>query len=356
MRPAAVVPYVRTNAVQHAASPGDRTMIATPIRIISLLPSATEIVCALGLEDALVGVSHECDWPPAVRALPVLTGAAIPPGLPSGEMDRRVRERLARGEGLYTLDADRMRALQPTLIVTQALCEVCSISLPEVLRVARGLPSPPPVISLEPQCIADIWADVRTVADAAGVPERAAPLIAALNERLAAVRQAVSNRQPAVSEDTQSSVLSPRSSPRVALLEWLDPPFVAGHWGPEMIAATGGTDVLGTAGAKSVRIPWEAVREAAPEVIVVAPCGYDVARARADLAQVPLPPWWDDLPAVRSGRVYLMDGSAYIARPGPRIVEGTEILARLLHPDAFADGPAVCARLAAVAVVTVTVT
>ncbi len=310
-------------------------MVPTPdsLRIVSLLPSATEIVCALGLAGALVGRSHECDWPPAVRDLPVVTRAIIPAGLPSGETDRLVRERLARGEGLYTLDAALLRRLQPTLIVTQELCEVCAVALPEVLRIARSLPTNPPVLSLEPNCIADIFADIHRVADAASVPGRAGPVVAALQERLSALHSALS---------TQHSAL-----PGIALLEWLDPPFVAGHWGPEMIAAAGGVDVLGAAGEKSVQVSWEAVREAAPEVIVIAPCGYDVERARADLRSAPLPAWWGDLPAVRAGRLYVMDGNAYISRPGPRVVEGTEILARLLHPDAFADGPEI-ARACAV--------
>ncbi|MDQ6602680.1 MAG: cobalamin-binding protein [Chloroflexota bacterium] len=299
-------------------------MVAAFPRIVSLLPSATEIVCALGLGEALVGVSHECDWPPFVRTLPILTSAAIPTGLPSGETDRLVRERLARGEGLYALDAVLMRELRPTLIVTQALCEVCSIALPEVLRAARTLPTAPPVVSLEPGCIADIFADMERVAAIAGVPERAAMAVGELQERLDAVHHATAGRE----------------RPRAALLEWLDPPFVAGHWGPEMIAIAGGTDTLGVIGEKSAQIHWEQLREAAPEVIVVAPCGYDTARARADLADAPLPPWWDDLPAVRNGRVFVMDGNAHISRPGPRIVDGTELLACLLHPDAFADGAA----------------
>ncbi len=303
-------------------------MVAARPRIVSLLPSATEILCALGLGDALVGISHECDWPPSVCALPILTSAAIPSGLPSGETDRRVRERLARGEGLYALDAARMQALQPTLIVTQALCEVCSIALPEVLRAARALPTEPPVVSLEPGCIADILADIERVAESAGVPERAVAVVGRLRDRLDAVRQAVAGRE----------------RPRVALLEWLDPPFVAGHWGPEMIAIAGGTDTLGIVGEKSAHIHWEQLREAAPEVIVVAPCGYDVARTRADLAAALLPSWWSDLPAVRRGQVFVMDGNAHISRPGPRVVEGTELLARLLHPDAFADGAAIRER------------
>jgi iron complex transport system substrate-binding protein len=309
-------------------------MDSTPdsLRIVSLLPSATEIVSALGLADALVGRSHECDWPPVVRDLPLVTQAIIPVGLPSGETDRLVRERLARGEGLYTLDAALLHSLQPTLIVTQELCEVCAVALPEVLRVARSLPTNPPVLSLEPNCIADVFADIHRVAHAANVPDRAAPVVAALQERLSMIDSGLR---------TQDSGL-----PRVALLEWLDPPFVAGHWGPEMIAAAGGVDVLGVVGEKSRQVPWEAVREAAPEVMVIAPCGYDVERARADLREAPLPAWWDDLPAVRAGRVYVMDGNAYISRPGPRVVEGAEILARLLHPDAFADGAQVARELA----------
>ncbi|MDQ6832099.1 MAG: cobalamin-binding protein [Chloroflexota bacterium] len=306
-------------------------MAATTPRIISLLPSATEIVCAIGLGDALVGISHECDWPPCVRTLPVLTSAAIPAGLPSGETDRLVRERLARGEGLYALDDAVLRALQPTLIVTQALCEVCSIALPDVLRAARTLPMHPVVLSLEPGGIADIFSDIGRVAAAAEVSERATSVVSGLRTRLDVVRRAVAGRE----------------RPRVALLEWLDPPFVAGHWGPEMIASAGGADMLGSVGEKSAHIHWEQLREAAPEMIVVAPCGYDANRARADLAAAPLPSWWGDLPAVRTGCVFVMDGNAYISRPGPRVVDGTEILARLLHPDAFADGDEVRHRHAA---------
>ncbi|MHB8646906.1 MAG: ABC transporter substrate-binding protein, partial [Thermomicrobiales bacterium] len=173
------------------------------------------------------------------------------------------------------------------------------------------------------------------VAEAAGVPERGASVVGGLQARLDAVQQAGAGRE----------------RPRVALLEWLDPPFVAGHWGPEMIAGAGGMDVLGSVGEKSARICWEHLREAAPTVIVVAPCGYDVARARADLAESPLPPWWGDLPAVRSGRVFVMDGNAHISRPGPRVVDGTELLARLLHPDAFTDGAGLRERHAAVGAV-----
>jgi len=287
-----------------------------PVRIVSLLPGATEIVCALGLGDALVGVSHECDWPLAVRDLPALTQAAIPPGLPPGETDRLVRERVARGEGLYSLDAALLARLAPTLIVTQALCEVCSIALPDVLRAARSLPVMPQVLSLEPGTIAEIFADIPRVAVAAMVPERADILIAHLAARLAAV--------------------AGRRRPRVVLLEWLDPPFIAGHWGPEMIAAAGGEDALGIVGERSRSVSWEAVRVAQPDVIVVAPCGYDEARARAELDSVSLPTWWADLAAVRTGRVVVLDGNAHVSRPGPRIVDGVEYLARALHPEAFA--------------------
>jgi len=291
-----------------------------PVRIVSLLPGATEIVCALGLGDALVGVSHECDWPLAVRGLPALTHAAIPPELPPGETDRRVRERVLRGEGLYTLDAALLPRLAPTLIVTQALCEVCAIALPDVLRVAQSLPVMPQVLSLEPGTIAEIFADISRVAVAAAVPERADILLAHLVARLAVVQAAVAGRR----------------RPRVVLLEWLDPPFIAGHWGPEMIAAAGGEDVLGIVGERSRSVPWEAVRVAQPDVIVVAPCGYDEARARAELASVSLPAWWADLAAVRAGRVVVLDGNAHVSRPGPRIVDGVEHLARALHPEAFA--------------------
>lgn len=294
--------------------------MTAPIRIVSLLPGATEIVCALGLGDALVGASHECDWPPTVRDLPVLTQSAIPLGLPPGETDRLVRARVARGEGLYTLDAALLACLAPTLIITQALCEVCSIALPDVLRAARSLPVMPQVVSLESGTMAEIFADIRHVAAAAMVPERGDALVASLDARLAAVRVAVAGRR----------------RPRVVLLEWLDPPFIAGHWGPEMIAAAGGEDALGVVGERSRPVAWDAVRAVAPDVIAVAPCGYDEARARAELASVSLPAWWADLTAVHGERVIVLDGNAHVSRPGPRIVDGIEYLARYLHPESFA--------------------
>ena len=297
------------------------SVVSAPIRIVSLLPGATEIVCALGLGDALVGVSHECDWPPAVRALPALTQSAIPPGLPPGETDRLVHERVAQGEGLYTLDAALLARLAPTLIITQALCDVCSIALPDVLRAARSLPVMPQVVSLEPGTIAEIFVDIRQVAVTAGVPERADRLLRDVTARLAAVRAAVAGRR----------------RPRVVLLEWLDPPFIAGHWAPEMIAAAGGEDTLGAVGERSRPVSWETVRAAEPDVIVVAPCGYDELRAWTELRSVSLPAWWTDLTAVRAGRVIVLDGNAHVSRPGPRIVDGIEHLARYLHPEVICD-------------------
>jgi iron complex transport system substrate-binding protein len=287
------------------------------MRIASLLPSATEIACALGLERDLVGVSHECDHPPAVTAaLPRLTRSALPRGLTSREIDRTVRERLERGESLYELDEDLLRALSPDLIITQEVCEVCAVSIADVRAVARRLPGAPRVVSNQAMSLEGICADVRAVASAAAAERRGEDLIREIERRLERVRSAVSGRK----------------RPRVAALEWFDPPFAGGHWVPEMIEIAGGRDVLGHAGAKSVRIEWAEVLAAAPEVVLLIPCGYSQAEAAAEFARTEKPSGWGEVPAVRAGRVHALDAAGHFSRPGPRVVEGVEVLAGILHP------------------------
>jgi iron complex transport system substrate-binding protein len=287
------------------------------MRIASLLPSATEIVCALGLADSLVGVSHECDYPPdVVAALPKLTRSAIPHGLSSAEIDAAVSTRLQHGESLYLLEEELIQQLQPDLLITQELCDVCAVSYNDVCNIARWLPGNPQVVSLTPPDLTGIFADIRTIAAATEVAERGERIISALQTRLNRVKQAVHNR--------------PR--PRVFGLEWLDPPFAAGHWAPEMIALAGGEEVLGRAGEKSFRVTWEQIVAAQPEIILLMPCGYSQEAAQQEWDALPKPAGWERLPAVRSGRVYTLDANSYCSRPAPRVVDGVEQLAQLFHP------------------------
>lgn len=289
------------------------------MRIASLLPSATEIVCALGLADCLVGVSHECDYPADVVAqLPRLTRSAVPPGLSSAEIDAAVSDLLSRGASLYAVEEEQLAALGPDLLITQELCDVCAVSYDDVCRISQRLPSQPRVISLAPPDLPSIFADIKTIAAAAGVEKQGEELIEALQFRLNQVGERVQNR--------------PR--PRVFVLEWLDPPFAAGHWVPEMIALAGGLEVLGRAGQPSFRVTWAQVMNAAPEVILLAPCGYSQPQAESEWAALPKPDGWAQLPAARQGRVYALDANSYCSRPAPRVVDGVEKLAALLHPEA----------------------
>jgi iron complex transport system substrate-binding protein len=290
------------------------------MRIVSLLPSATEIVCALGLADQLVGVTHECDFPASVRHLPKVTNTLIPLDASSGEIDRLVRERLNDTRALYTLDLPALRALEPDLIVTQALCDVCAVAEDEVRAAACELPGPATVINLEPQTIWEVFDSIRQVADAAGVSDRASEVIARLTARVEAVR-------------AQSRAAAPR--PRVALLEWLDPPFSCGHWSPELVSIAGGVEVLGKEGEKSRALRWDEVIAAQPDVVVIACCGFTVERTLEDTARLPAVPGWTDLRAVRENRVFVVNGSDYFSRPGPRLVDSLEMLRTFIAPVGY---------------------
>jgi iron complex transport system substrate-binding protein len=289
------------------------------MRIVSLLPSATEIVCALGLEEQLVGVSHECDYPPSVASLPKVTRTLIPADASSGEIDRMVRERLQTEPALYTLDLPVLNSLGPDLIVTQALCDVCAVSQAEVQAAQCQLSSHPRVVNLAPQSLEDIFASIRQLAAVAEVERRAEELLSGLRARVAAVAE-------------RTSRLATR--PRVALLEWLDPPFCGGHWNPELVRLAGGIEGLGCEGRPSRTLRWQEILTWQPEVIFIACCGFGVERTLRDLPATRRLPGWPELPAVKSGRVYLADGSHYFSHPGPRIVDSLEILAHALHPEA----------------------
>ena len=287
------------------------------MKAVSLLPAATEIAGALGLADRLAAVSHECDWPAEVRRLPRATTCTVQDGtLSSGEVDSRVRASLAAGESLYRLDAALLRRLAPEVILTQAVCDVCAPEYGGVAEFARTLERPPRVVSLDPSSLEEVLGDFARVAEALGEPARAAPVVAALRSRLDAVRRAVAGR--------------PRT--RALVLEWADPPYATGHWGPDLVEAAGGVEVLGVAGKPSRRISWEEIGAAAPEVLVLAFCGYTAARTLEDLPLLRARPEWAALPAVRAGRVFAVDGNAFFSRPGPRLADSVEILAGLLHP------------------------
>jgi iron complex transport system substrate-binding protein len=287
-------------------------------RIVSLLPSATEIVYALGLGDRLVGVTHECDFPPQARSKPQLTASALPHAADSAEIERHVRASLHAGSSLYHLDAERLEALAPDLIITQELCDVCAVSYDIVARAARRMRGDPRLLSLEPASLEDVYANVRTIGDLTGARDAAEALVAALEARVAALRAHVARR--------------PR--PRTLVLEWTDPPYNAGHWTPGLLELAGGEPLLAKPGAYSEALAWDAVAASEPDVVIVAPCGYDLAatvRAAAALAAVPQ---WASLRAVRAGRAWAIDGNAYVNRPGPRLVDTAELFA-----SAIADEP-----------------
>jgi iron complex transport system substrate-binding protein len=296
------------------------------VRIVSLVPHATELLFALGLGDDVVGVTHECDHPTEACEREHVTRDRLPAGLSSGEIDAAVREHTERGESIYALDQDTLAALEPDLIVTQALCAVCAVSHDDVVKIAEGLPAPPQVISLDPTTYGETLADVRTVAQATGTRDAALDLIARAARRADVVRLAVRESR----------------RPRVAALEWLDPVFVAGHWTPQLIEMAGGEDVLGFAGEPSERMTWEMVAAAQPDVVIAMPCGYDAPRAHAEALR-----FADRLREVGAGQVVAVDASAYFSRPGPRLIDGLETLAHVLHPDKVptAPGPALAVEL-----------
>lgn len=289
-------------------------------RIVSLLPSATEIVCALGLRDALVGVSHECDFPPDVAQLPRVTRTRIAHDASSRDIDTQVRQELAGTQALYSLALPLLETLAPDLLVTQSLCDVCAVGATEVDAALCRLPGAPRLFNLQPTRLDEILDCIRALGCAAGVDEHAEAVVAALAARVDAVRR-------------RSAMLDAAARPRVALLEWLDPLFDAGHWNPDLIEAAGGTPICGKAGAPSTTLAWDALRAQDPDVLFIACCGFDLPRTLADLPLLRAQPGWSELRAVRTQRVYVTDGNAYFNRPGPRIVDSLEILAHALHPD-----------------------
>ena len=284
------------------------------MRIVSLLPSATEIVCALGLEDSLVGVTHECDWPPSVRSKVTVSASALPDATEPADVDRLVSDSLAGGEPIYRLDDVALRELQPDLVLSQDLCAVCAVPSGHVNEALAVLGCQAEVLSLDPSSMADVLDCIRRVGAATGTVDRADEVVSGLRRRLDAVADAVVDLD----------------RPRTFALEWSDPPFNGGHWVPGMIETAGGDPVLGSPGAPSVRVGWDQIARARPEAVAFMPCGYDVARAAAEGERLLERPELSEV-----GRVFAVDANAYFSRPGPRLVDGVEILAAALHPGAL---------------------
>jgi iron complex transport system substrate-binding protein len=294
-----------------------------PLRIVSLLPSATEILFALGLDRQILGVSHECDFPPAARSKTVVIHSRIPKGAAPAEIDRLVREFSARGESVYSVDAEVLRSLSPDLIVTQDLCHVCAASPEDLAAVLATFEVKPEVLSLNPLDLGDVWRDILLVGEQTFRPHAAEKLIESIGEKLGALEQEINS---AIQDHSLSGL------PAVAFLEWLQPIYVGGHWIPEMIKFAGGRDVFGEPGRPSFRVALDDVVAAQPDILIAAPCGYSAAQAREEYRTIAFPSGWQEIPAVRNGRAYALDANSYFSRPGPRLVTGLEILAKLLHP------------------------
>lgn len=282
------------------------------MRIASLVPSATEMLYALGLGDSVVAVTHECDYPAEASSLPHLTKTVLPPGLGAAEIDRAVKARVAEGQALYELDEELLARLAPDLIVTQAVCAVCAVSYEEVLEVAARLPSKPRVLQQDPSTLGEMLEDVIRLGESTGIVDEAHELRGELEGRLATVRAAVGDA----------------GSPRVIALEWLDPPYVGGHWIPEMVSIAGGEDVAGPPGLKSPEVSWGELSGLNPDVVIAMPCGWYVEDSRAQALA-----YWDQIEALGARIVFAVDAASTFSRPGPRLIDGAELLGHLLHPD-----------------------
>jgi iron complex transport system substrate-binding protein len=288
------------------------------MRIVSLLPSATEILFALGFDKEVVGVSHECDFPAQARGKRVVIHSRLPHDAPPLEIDRLVREYVSRGESLYSVDAEALAELAPDLIITQDLCQVCAASPDDLATTLTRFPEPPEVLCLNPQDLGDVWRDILWVGETTCRGHEAETLLKKIGTRLG---------------ELQCQLDGVDHRPRVAILEWLEPFYVAGHWVPEMIEVAGGKDVLGKKRTPSFRVTAEDVVDAAPEILLIAQCGYSAQQAREEYRGMSFPEEWSAIPAVRNSRVYAMDASGYFSRPGPRLITGIEALAKILHPE-----------------------
>jgi iron complex transport system substrate-binding protein len=294
------------------------------MRICSLLPSATEILYALGLGDSVVGVTHECDFPADAATKPALIRPRVDPHAAAGEIDGQVSELVGRGESIYAVDAELLRSLEPDLIVTQDLCHVCAASPDDLATALTWLPKKPRVLTLTPHSLSDVWNDIRKVGDATQRRREAQGIAITLEQKVAAI---------------EAKAAQAKTRPRVLCLEWLDPFYVGGHWVPEMVAKAGGQDVLGRAGEPSFRISKDQIAASGAEIIVVMPCGFNVKRIASEYDSTNFPDGYQSLPAVREQRVFAVDANSYFSRPGPRLAEGVAVLAHLFHLDLFPAAP-----------------
>lgn len=293
------------------------------MKIASLLPSSTEIVCALGLESALVARSHECDFPSSIQSRPAVTAPRFDPHGTSAEVDERVKAVLQEATSVYKIDADLLELLAPDVVITQTQCEVCAVSYAEVERVVcHQLGSAATIVALEPNLLADVYGDIQRVAEAVKLPERGEALVAEMQRRMDAIRQ--------------KTVDLPK--PRIATLEWLDPLMSAGNWMPELVEIAGGYNLFGVTGQHSPWLSWAELSAADPDMLIILPCGYDIPKAESELALLSQRPEWQALRAVQNNQVYVTDGNQYFNRPGPRLADSAEILAEILHPDVFNFG------------------
>jgi iron complex transport system substrate-binding protein len=295
-------------------------MTEPAMRICSLLPSATEILYAIGLGDSVLGVSHECDFPADAATKPSLLRTRIDPQAPPAEIDRQVTEIIAHGESIYAVDAELLSSLAPDLILTQDLCHVCAASPDDLATALTRFPRQPQVLSLTPRSLNEAWDDIRRVGQATGRRSEAESVAVRLARQVASIAARASRAA---------------SRPRVLCLEWLDPYYVGGHWIPEMVSHAGGEDVFGRLREPSFQVAAEQIAESRVDVIIVMPCGYNSSRAAKEHSLAPFPEAWNQLPAVREGRVFAVDANAYFSRPGPRLADGVALLAHLLHPDLF---------------------
>jgi iron complex transport system substrate-binding protein len=289
------------------------------VRIVSLVPSATELCFELDLGDEVIAVTHECDYPPEVLKLPKVTKDRLPPGLGQREIDDAVRAQTLGGDSIYELDEDAIRALEPDLIITQQVCAVCAVEFADVVALAQTMARPPDVISLDPTTLGEVLGDVRTVAAATDRIEEGRDFVLEASGRIDRIREAVKGAEP----------------PRVVALEWFDPVYVAGHWTPQIVEYAGGVDVLGNPGEHSEVVDWETVAAMQPDVLLLMPCGYDAERSAAEAE-----PFADRIASVGAAKVFAVDAAAYFSRPGPRLLDGLELLGHLLHPDLVPEPPA----------------
>jgi iron complex transport system substrate-binding protein len=296
------------------------------MRIVSLLPSATEILFALGFDKAIVGVSHECDFPAAARSKRVVIHSRIPPDTPPAEIDRLVRDYVSRGESVYAVDAQALEELAPDLIVTQDLCHVCAASPDDLASALTRFANPPEILSLNPQNLGDVWRDILLVGEKTCRAHAAEALLEEIGTRLGEIESLVAE--------------AAAERPRVAFLEWLQPFYVGGHWVPEMIELAGGRDALGSPGKPSFRVTLQDIVESAADVLLISPCGYTAEQARNEYSSLEFPEQWHAMPAVRKGRVYALCANSYFSRPGPRLITGIETLAKVLHPSVHVSGEA----------------